>query len=130
MDTPNSLGVSLYNRETVLPAAFGYEQRGKGGTIAYGYRLRRFDSLSLLYGYERAHSVYQTVETPDPNGNIPIPSITDLNFTTSIDRSVVPLRLARQPLRHDARRAHQPQPRRTRAVRWAARSTCSSRPSA
>ena len=53
MDTPNSLGVSLYNRETILPASFGYEQRGKGGTIAYGYRLRRFDSVSLLYGYER-----------------------------------------------------------------------------
>ena len=87
MDTPNSLGVSLYNRETVLPQAFGYEQRGKGGTIAYGYRLRRFDSLSLIYGYERAHSVYQTVETPDPNGNIPVPSITDLKFTTS---SIVP----------------------------------------
>lgn len=87
MDTPNSLGVSLYNRETVLPQAFGYEQRGKGGTIAYGYRLRRFDSLGLVYGYERAHSIYQTVETPDPNGNIPVPSITDLKFTTS---SLVP----------------------------------------
>jgi outer membrane protein insertion porin family len=87
MDTPNSLGVSVYNRETVLPQAFGYEQRGKGGTIAYGYRLRRFDSVSLVYGYERAHSIYETVETPDPNGNIPVPSITDLKFTTS---SLVP----------------------------------------
>ncbi|HEV7764938.1 MAG TPA: outer membrane protein assembly factor BamA [Thermoanaerobaculia bacterium] len=83
LDTPNSLGVSVYNRETVLPQAFGYEQRGKGGTVAYGYRLRRFDSLSLIYGYERAHSIYQTVEAPDPNGNIPVPSITDLHFTTS-----------------------------------------------
>jgi outer membrane protein insertion porin family len=87
LDTPNSLGVSVYNRETVLPQAFGYEQRGKGGTIAYGYRLRRFDSVGLVYGYERAHSVYATVETPDPNGNIPVPSITDLHFTTS---SLVP----------------------------------------
>jgi outer membrane protein insertion porin family len=83
LDTPNSLGVSLYNRETVLPQAFGYEQRGKGGTVAYGYRLRRFDSFGLIYGFERARSIYQTVETPDPNGNIPIPTITDLNFTTS-----------------------------------------------
>jgi outer membrane protein insertion porin family len=83
LDTPNSLGVSLYNRETVLPQAFGYEQRGKGGTVSYGYRLRRFDSLSMIYGYERAHSVYETVETPDPNGNIPVPAITDLRFTTS-----------------------------------------------
>jgi len=83
MDTPNSLGVSLYNRETLLPASFGYEQRGKGGTVAYGYRLRRFDSVSLLYGYERSRSVYQTQETPDPNGNIPIPLVSDLKFTTS-----------------------------------------------
>ncbi|HYI09306.1 MAG TPA: outer membrane protein assembly factor BamA [Thermoanaerobaculia bacterium] len=87
LDTPNSLGISLYNRETILPAAFGYEQRGKGGTIAYGYRLRRFDSLSMIYGYERARSVYQTVEDPDPNGNIPVPAINDLRFTTS---SVIP----------------------------------------
>ena len=83
LDTPNSLGISLYNRETVLPQAFGYEQRGKGGTIAYGYRLRRFDSLGLIYGYERAHSIYSTVEDLDPNGNIPVPTITDLRFTTS-----------------------------------------------
>ncbi|MFP5246969.1 MAG: outer membrane protein assembly factor BamA, partial [Thermoanaerobaculia bacterium] len=83
LDTPNSLGVSVYNRETVLPQAFGYEQRGKGGTVAYGYRLRRFDSISLLYGYERAHSVYETVEEPDPNGNIPPPAVSDLRFTTS-----------------------------------------------
>lgn len=83
LDTPNSLGISLYNRETVLPRAFGYEQRGKGGTIAYGYRLRRFDNLGLIYGYERAHSVYETPEAPDENGNIPVPTITDLRFTTS-----------------------------------------------
>ena len=83
MDTPNSLGVSLYNRETVLPASFGYEQRGKGGTVAYGYRLRRFDSLSLLYGYERSRSVYSSQEIPDPQGNIPVPIVSDLNFITS-----------------------------------------------
>ncbi|HEV7242144.1 MAG TPA: outer membrane protein assembly factor BamA [Thermoanaerobaculia bacterium] len=83
MDTPNSLGVSIYNRETVLPASFGYEQRGKGGTVAYGYRLRRFDSVGLLYGYERSRSVYQTQEVPDPQGNLPMPLISDLNFVTS-----------------------------------------------
>lgn len=87
LDTPNSLGVSLYNRETILPRAFGYEQRGKGGTVAYGYRLRRFDSISFVYGYERARSVYETVEAPDPNGNIPVPAISDLRFTTS---SIIP----------------------------------------
>jgi len=83
LDTPNSLGISLYNRETILPAAFGYEQRGRGGTLAYGYRLRRFDSLGLVYGYEKSRSLYQTVEEPDPNGNIPIPVVSDLRFTTS-----------------------------------------------
>jgi len=83
MDTPNSLGVSVYNKETILPASFGYEQRGKGGTVAYGYRLRRFDSLSLLYGYERSRSIYQTQEVPDPQGNLPMPLISDLNFVTS-----------------------------------------------
>lgn len=87
LDTPNSLGISLYNRETTLPAAFGFEQRGKGGTIAYGYRLRRFDSLSLIYGYERSRSVYSTYEEPDAQGNIPIPIVSDLQFTTS---SIVP----------------------------------------
>jgi outer membrane protein insertion porin family len=83
LDTPNSLGVSIYNRETLLPASFGFEQRGKGGTIAYGYRLRRFDSLGLLYGYERSRSVYSTQEVPDPNGNIPLPLINDINYVTS-----------------------------------------------
>ena len=83
LDTPNSLGISLYNRETILPASFGFEQRGKGGTVAYGYRLRRFDSISFLYGYERSRSVYQTQEFPDPQGNLPQPLISDLNFITS-----------------------------------------------
>jgi outer membrane protein insertion porin family len=87
LDTPNSLGISLYNRETVLPTAFGYEQRGKGGSVAYGYRLRRFDSLGVVYGYERARSEYRTVEEPDPNGNIPLPTLSDLRYVTS---SVVP----------------------------------------
>jgi outer membrane protein insertion porin family len=87
LDTPNSLGISLYNRETILPAAFGYEQRGKGGTLAYGYRLRRFDSLSMVYGYERARSVYSTYEEPDPQGNIPVPIVSELQYVTS---SIVP----------------------------------------
>ena len=87
LDTPNSLGVSVYNRATVYPASFGYEQRGKGGTVAYGYRLRRFDSFSLLYGYERSRTVYQTQEILDPQGNLPQPVISDLRFITS---TVVP----------------------------------------
>jgi outer membrane protein insertion porin family len=87
LDTPNSLGISVYNRETELPASFGYQQRGKGGTIAYGYRLGRFDSISLIYGYERARSRYETAETPDENGNIPLPVVQDFDFVTS---SLVP----------------------------------------
>jgi outer membrane protein insertion porin family len=87
LDTPNSLGISLYNRDTVLPEAFGFENRGRGGTIAYGYRLRRFDSVGLIYGYERSRSVYETVETPDEQGNIPVPAVSDLRFVTS---SIVP----------------------------------------
>ena len=83
LDTPNSLGISLYNRETVLPASFGYEQRGKGGTVAYGYRLHRFDSISVMYGFEKANSRYSTVEEPDENGNIPVPTISNIDFTTS-----------------------------------------------
>lgn len=83
LDTPNSLGISVYNRETILPASFGYEQRGKGGTVAYGYRLHRFDSVSFLYGYERSRSVYQSQEVPDPNGNFPTPLVSDLKFITS-----------------------------------------------
>jgi outer membrane protein insertion porin family len=87
MDTPNSLGISVYNRETLLPASFGFEQRGKGGTVAYGYRLRRFDSISVMYGYERSRSVYSTQENPDVNGNIPLPLVSDINYVTS---TVVP----------------------------------------
>jgi outer membrane protein insertion porin family len=83
MDTPNSLGVSVYNREQTLPAAFGYEQIGKGGTIAYGYRLRRFDSLSLVYGYDRSRYLYATQELPDPNGNIPESIVSTIRSTTS-----------------------------------------------
>jgi outer membrane protein insertion porin family len=83
MDTPNSLGISLFNRETTYPASFGYQQRGKGGSIAYGYRLGRFDSMGLVYGYERARSHYETVEAPDPNGNLPLPQIADFTFITS-----------------------------------------------
>lgn len=83
MDTPNSLGISVFNRATVYPRSLGYEQRGKGGTVAYGYRLRRFDSLSVMYGFEKANTLYDTVEAPDPNGNIPVGGVTRLNFTTS-----------------------------------------------
>ena len=87
LDTPNSFGVSVYNRETILPPSFGYQQRGRGGTVAYGYRLHRFDSLSVMYGYDRSRYRYDLAENPDENGNVPIGTISDLHFITS---TVVP----------------------------------------
>ncbi|HWW62763.1 MAG TPA: BamA/TamA family outer membrane protein, partial [Thermoanaerobaculia bacterium] len=87
LDTPNSLGVSLFNRQTTYPQSFGIQERGKGGTVAYGYRLGRFDSMSLVYGFEKTRSHYEFVDEPDPNGNVPVASIADFTFTLS---SLVP----------------------------------------
>lgn len=83
MDTPNSLGVSIYNTATTYPASFGYQTRGKGGTIAYGYRVGRFDSFSVLYGYQKTRVHYELTESPDDNGNIPVSTIADSRFTMS-----------------------------------------------
>ncbi len=83
MDTPNSLGISIFNRNTVYPAAVGYENRGKGGSIAYGYRLHRFDSLSLVYAAERAKIHYEITSAPDANGNVPVADIADYRYTVS-----------------------------------------------
>jgi outer membrane protein insertion porin family len=83
LDTPNSLGVSLFNRDTLYPASVGYEAHGKGGSIAYGYRLHRFDSISLVYGRERQKLHYEVTPAPDENGNVPVSQIADYRFTTS-----------------------------------------------
>jgi len=83
MDTPNSLGISIFNRNTVYPAAVGYENRGKGGSIAYGYRLGRFDSVSFIYGLERDRTHYEFTNPPDANGNVPIATIADYSFLVS-----------------------------------------------
>src|SRR5438105_6774868 len=83
LDTPNSLGVSLFNRDTLYPASVGYEARGKGGSIAYGYRLHRFDSVSLVYAHERQRIHYEFTPAPDENGNVPVSQIADYRFTTS-----------------------------------------------
>jgi len=83
LDTPNSLGISLFNRYTNLPDYIGYQERSKGGTIAYGYRLHRFDSLSFTYGLEHVRSHYETVFAPDVHGNVPISDISDFVFTQS-----------------------------------------------
>jgi outer membrane protein insertion porin family len=83
MDTPNSLGISLFNRQTKYPLSVGFEDRGKGGSIAYGYRLHRFDSLSLVYGAERTRQHYEQSVAPDDQGNIPLSQIQDFLYTTS-----------------------------------------------
>jgi outer membrane protein insertion porin family len=83
MDTPNSLGVSIFNRNTEYPAVVGFTNRGKGGTIAYGYRLHRFDSLSLIYGAERARIHDEITAPPDANGNVPVADVSDYNYTIS-----------------------------------------------
>jgi len=83
MDTPNSLGMSLFNRDTNFPLAVGYQERSKGGSIAYGYRLHRFDSLSLVYGLEHVKTHEESNVLPDANGNVPISDISDLTYTSS-----------------------------------------------
>ena len=109
MDTPNSFGISIFNRNTRLSRCrSAIEERGKGGTIAYGYRLRRFDSLSLVYGLERVEdALRESTSLPDENGNVPISDISDFDFTISSIGPSYSLRLARQPVRHDARRPRQ-----------------------
>jgi outer membrane protein insertion porin family len=82
-DTPNSLGASLFDRDTNYPASIGLVARSKGGTVAYGYRLHRFDSFSLLYGLEHTSEHQETNFLPDLNGNIPISNVTDFTFVTS-----------------------------------------------
>ena len=83
MDTPNSLGLSIFNRTTNFPLSFGYDEQSKGGSIAYGYRLHRFDSLSMVYGLEHVKSHYELNTVPDVNGNVPLPDISDFTFTQS-----------------------------------------------
>jgi outer membrane protein insertion porin family len=83
LDTPNSLGVSLFNRNTDFPASIGYSERSRGGSIAYGYRLHRFDSLSLVYGLEHLRSHEESNIAPDVNGNVPISVISDVSYTSS-----------------------------------------------
>ncbi|HKB79700.1 MAG TPA: outer membrane protein assembly factor BamA, partial [Thermoanaerobaculia bacterium] len=83
LDTPNSLGVSLFNRTTNYPLSIGYQELSKGGSLAYGYRLHRFDSLSFVYGLEHVRSHYEFNVAPDANGNVPIATVSDFNYSQS-----------------------------------------------
>ncbi|HXI13077.1 MAG TPA: outer membrane protein assembly factor BamA [Thermoanaerobaculia bacterium] len=84
LDTPNSFGVSIFDRQTTFPSITGgFETRSKGATLAYGYRLGRFESVSLLYGYDRTNNFGESAPPPDENGNIPLPLIQDFTYITS-----------------------------------------------
>jgi outer membrane protein insertion porin family len=83
MDTPNSLGFSIYDRDLVYPASIGIEGRTRGGSVAYGYRLHRFDSISFIYGLQRSREHLETNIAPDLNGNVPLSDVTDSSFTAS-----------------------------------------------
>jgi outer membrane protein insertion porin family len=83
MDTPNSFGVSIFNRNTKYPLSVGFEDRGRGGSVVYGYRLHRFDSISLLYGLERTRQHFESTPLPDDQGNVPLSDIADFTFTSS-----------------------------------------------
>ena len=87
LDTPNSLGITMYNRDSQYPERYGFDSTARGATLAYGYRLGRFDSISFLYGLERAQTRYEFTVPPDDQGNVPISTIADYTFTMS---SVVP----------------------------------------
>jgi len=83
MDTPNSLSISLFNRNTNLPLYIGYQERSRGGSIGYGYRLHRFDSISFSYGLEHVQTHYESNFAPDINGNVPISDVSDYLYTQS-----------------------------------------------
>jgi outer membrane protein insertion porin family len=87
LDTPNSLGITMYNRDSAYPERYGFDATSRGLTLAYGYRLGRFDSLSFLYGVERSQTIYEFVTPPDDQGNVPLSTINDYTFTMS---SIVP----------------------------------------
>lgn len=83
MDTPNSLGASIFNRQTNLPLDIGYNETSKGGSLIYGYRLHRFDSISFSYGLEHVQTHYEAQLLPDANGNVPIPDVSEQLYTQS-----------------------------------------------
>jgi outer membrane protein insertion porin family len=82
-DRPQSFGISAFKRDTVYPRSLGFESHAIGGSIAYGFRLDRFASLSFMYGYQDREDNYIMLAQPDREGNVPLPRIRDNLFTTS-----------------------------------------------
>jgi outer membrane protein insertion porin family len=83
MDTPNSLGASLFDRDTNYPLSVGFQEKSKGATFVYGYRIRRFDSLSFSYGLEHLRQHTESTSLPDENGNVPVAIVQDSLFQMS-----------------------------------------------
>lgn len=83
LDKPQSFGISVFKRDTQLPRSLGFESDSVGGTIAYGFRLDRFESVSFLYGFEDRKENVTIVSQPDREGNVPLARIRDTQFTTS-----------------------------------------------
>ena len=87
LDRPQSFGVSLFSSTSDYPAIVGIDAESIGGSVVYGFRLDRFESVSLLYGYQDTEQRVTLQGTPDREGNVPIASVLDRTFTTS---SLVP----------------------------------------
>lgn len=83
LDRPQSFGVSLFKRATNYPESVGFDSDGIGGSVAYGFRTGRFQSMSVLYSYEDRQDRLSMVQQPDENGNVPLPVLSDYEFVTS-----------------------------------------------
>lgn len=83
LDKPQSFGVSLFSRATNYPDSVGFDTEGVGGSLAYGFRTGRYQTMSMLYSYEDREDSYAFVEAPDDNGNVPLPDVADFAFVTS-----------------------------------------------
>ncbi|MDX1583842.1 MAG: outer membrane protein assembly factor BamA, partial [Thermoanaerobaculia bacterium] len=83
LDRPQSLGISIFKRDTQLPRSLGFESDSTGGSLAYGFRLDRFESVRFLYGYEEREENVTIQSQPDREGNVPLARIRDTQFTTS-----------------------------------------------
>lgn len=83
LDRPHSFGVSLFDRNTRLPESIGIDSEAMGGSLAYGFRLDRFESISFLYSLQDVQERNEFVPAPDENGNVPLPRLRDTEFTTS-----------------------------------------------
>lgn len=83
LDRPQSFGISLFSRNSNYPQIVGIDAESVGGSVVYGFRLDRFESVSFLYGYQDTEQIVTLQAIPDREGNVPIASVLDRQFTTS-----------------------------------------------